>query len=307
MLKQNINLEAKDFAALATGARIFEVVIKDKTDKKNLSKIFHVLTNRDMLLRIEKKKKDTGFVNESFIRKVVSVKNLVSPAQRKLLKEIWAYDRVIKEKVNEAVQVKRETNDQFDDRYSQLEKRWQKIEKIQKTLGLSLLRVDKIGYCKVCNALRQLSVDEPKPTCDNCKGGIKSKSIKNLPPALSNYCEGRWLEDYVAERLKKLGWQVWTQLYVYGSSSVKFEIDILATKDGRTLIVECKSGKAVVKDLSAFLAKYYDIKTNLGLFISLTEVHVDMKDMVGKNPSLRVFDSIKNTRDLDARLKKLLK
>lgn len=317
MTRISKNISSNELNNVYSGNDFLELVIGSK-GKKNGQKL-HTLISGNILLRVEKKnktRKESAFINEKFIKKIISNKNFIKPNSTIILKNIIALDRQIKEKVNISTQRLLDGDEYgFIGFYRNIESRWQKIEELQNKLGLNLLREDKVSYCTKCNALRSgmgfslpTSSNLNKVECLKCHNIInKRKIIKCLPDPIQQYINGGWLEDYIAAKLKKLGWKVWPHIFVYGSSGVKLEIDVLAVKNGYTLIVECKSGSSSDKELSIFLAKFNDIKTNLALFISTQKIQNQVKNLVKKNFSFHLYDNIKSDKNLEAQLKKLLK
>jgi hypothetical protein len=317
MPKQSIQIVKRvavpDFDAIYNSENFLELKIGSRSNRK---KNINILISGDILLRIEKKtrtKSESAFINESFVKGIVSIKNLVSAKSAGTLKEVVLLDRQIKDKVNESIsRIHSGDKHGFAGFYRNIESRWERINELQKSLGLNLLRNDKVGFCNRCNAFRSGSgfpgYGAAAVICPKCNKEVtKKKSYKCLPDPIRTYIDGGWLEDYAAEKLRKLGWQVWPHIYIYGNSGVRLEIDILAIKKGFSLIVECKSGGTSAKDLSTFLAKFNDIKTNLALFISTQKVDGQIKSLVRKNFSFTLLDDIKNDRNLEKQLKNLLK
>lgn len=319
VLNKKLKLENKDFSQIYLGEDVLEINVMDK--EKIPRKIFDILINRDLLVRIERKRNQSKriFIDNNFIKKIVEIKNLVSPPKRKILKEVLEHNKVIREKLNTDAKCRRNSKEEFEDFYIGIKRRWEQIENLQRELGLKLLRDDRIGYCTTCFAFRagksslkvKVNLKKKKKnvsTCDSCGKEIKNtKMIKNLPEPIVSYIEGTWFEDYVAEYLKRLGWKIWSQIYIYGNSGVKSEIDILATKDGYNMIVECKTGGVGLKDISTFLTKFYDIKTHIALFISLDKVDQQLKSMIEKNRAIKLIHDIKNDRNLNSKLRFLIK
>lgn len=317
--QRNTKLKSDDFSSVYKGEDVLEYKIK--SIEKSDNRLFNLIINGHLLLRIEKKRKGKStsrFLNTEFIKRFTSIKDLASSQKNSILKNILEHDRFIKNEINAEVNKGSHTREKFMDFYAILERRWQNIEDLQAKLKLNLLRNDSYGYCPNCCALRSGGSfkklkktpipGEEKQECHICRKEIKqNKTIKCLPDPLADYITGTWFEDYIAEKLEKIGWKVWPQIYVYGSSGAKFEIDVLATKMGYTLLVECKNKNVDMADISKFLAKFSDIKTHMALFVATTAVDAQFKTMVEKNPSFRLIDNISSDVRLNARLKKIIK
>lgn len=312
--KKSFNFETKDFDRIYNGTDIIEVQIGTKKKER---KCINALINGDIVLRIEKKQRNRSesfFINESFIKNIISNDELVKPSFRNVLKKIFELDKQIKDKVNQTIKQGRKGDKySFDGFYLTLEKRWKDIEKLQKKIGVQLLRKDKVGYCDSCCGLRNAEGIPIKSStiaavnCEECNNPIsQKKTIMCLPDPISDYINGIWFEDFIAEKLRKLGWRVWSHIYVYGGSGVKHEIDVFAIKDGLSLLVECKTGfREDEKALPIFISKFFDIKTNLALFVSTQKIQNQFKGMIQKNPSFKLIDDIKNDRGLIIKLKEI--
>lgn len=307
MIKKQITIEKSSYNKLRDGKEVLDLdILKASSDKEEK---YNLLINNDLLLRIDKKRK--GKIRRSLSESVINSKDLVASKSAHKLKKICNLNEYIRERIIINTQRSYPSVDAFDDFYLLLQKRWREIETLEDELGLSLLKKDKIGYCEKCYAFRQAggltdTSASPKSKCFICENRIKAnKAYYSLPESSAQYIGGFWLEDYVSNKLQKLGWITMTNIYVYGTSGVKFEIDILATKQGKSLVVECKSGGSGLNNLASFLAKFYDIKTDLALFISLPKVGSDMRSMVSRRKNFILLDQVKNDKDLLKRLREI--
>jgi hypothetical protein len=307
VIKKSFSLDSKTFNKLQNGSDLLDLEIIDSSSTPY--KKYNLLVNNDLLLRVEKKNKSK--VKKILQDSLVNSKDLVSPKFSSKLKEIRALNANILEKIGSNVQRAYSTQESHDDFYLLLKQRWDKIEKLEKDLKIKILKRDSIGYCKKCHAFRQSGNlisqgDSPKSKCFICQETIAvNKTYYSLPEATAQYISGFWLEDYISKKLESLGWIIMNNIYIYGASSVKFEIDILATKQGKTLIVECKSGSSGLNNISSFLAKFYDIKTDLALYVSLPKVGHEMKNMVKRRKNFTLIDDVKSDKDIIRRLKQI--
>ena len=307
MIKRSLSVDATLFNRLQTGSEVLDLDII-KASSEPLEK-YNLLINTDLLLRIEKKNRNK--IRKPLLTSVVNSKNLVSSKYADKLRKICTLNDYIRDRIGLNTQRAYNSKDNFDDFYLLLQKRWDKMKELEKNLKLSLLRKDTIGYCEKCHAFRQANGlirdgNSPRSKCFMCQAIIKiNKTYYSLPEATAQYIGGFWLEDYISKKLQTLNWITATNIYIYGTSGVKFEIDILATKQGKTLIVECKTGGSGLNNLSSFLAKFYDIKTDLALFASLQKTGADMKSMVSRRKNFILLDHIKSDRDLIRRLKQI--
>ncbi len=306
MIKRSFTIDSTSFNKLRLGSEVLDLNIVSGAKTKPIEK-FNLLINSDLLLRIEKKNRTK--VRKALFTSITDAKNLVSPKLSGKLKKILSLNNYINGRIALNIQRSYDSQDAFDDFYLLLKKRWDKITELQEDLNLDLIRKDKIGFCKKCHAFRQaggLIKGGATTRCFICQNPVTTnKTYYSLPEITTQYLSGLWLEDYVAKKLESLGWITTANIYIYGSSEVKFEIDVLATKKGKSLIVECKSGGTGLSSLSSFLAKFYDIKTDLALFVSLTKAGQDMKNMVSRRKNFYLIDHVKSDNDLVRRLKRI--
>ncbi len=313
---KTITLPHREFSRIDNGGDLLEIKVSNGADR---TQTFDLLFNRDLLLRIEKKRSNRSrsrFINQNFINGISSIKNLVSPNQYSKIKQIIVHNTFLKDRVATNIRGGKLEIEKFNDLMSIIARRWSIIEQLQSPFSLNLLRVSRYGYCGTCHALREgeslsnfpgMRVKPSKiPVCRVCGKDItEKKPVKTIPDAIHDYLSGTWFEDYVAARLARLGWKVWPQVYIFGNSGAKFEIDILAIKDGISMVVECKTGSMALQDVTTFVAKYYDINTNIGAFISLQPSSSDAKTLTKKNYSLRLIDDFRSEKQLMKYLKKL--
>ena len=304
MKTRNISLEKKIFDSLSNGSEVLDLSI---SQQNNNTRKFNILLNDGILLRVEKKR--TQRISSQISGWIRTEKNLVSKPSQKNLKEIISLNSQIKERIGMSTMRSMSRKDGFEDFYANLERRWNKISSLEKNLKVKLIKRDRIGFCDTCYNFREtagLAGSSNRPVCRFCGKQIKKeKTYYSIPEAVAQYVNGFWFEQYIAKRLEDLGWITLTNVYIFGNSGVKFEIDVLASKGGRTLIVECKSGGSGLNDISSFIAKFYEIKTTSAAFVSIPKTQKDghrMGQIVG---GLSVIDDIKSDRDLNRKLRKI--
>ncbi len=305
MEKRNLRLDSTIVNRLNNGAELLDLKIfsKRRGDKKCY---YNIVINEDTLLRIEQKG------GEKAIRSVrawtQSANKLISADSRKQLRRMLELDGQIKDKIRHSTTRAGASADGFTDFYSTLVRRWEDIRKLEQKLGIKLLRKDSIGYCDRCHVLREASglAGQSSPPCQICSKPItKSKVYFSLPEVIAQYINGFWFEDYVARKLEHLGWKTFVGVYVFGRSGVKHEIDIVAIKQGRTVIIECKSGNSGLSDLSMFAAKFSEIRTTSAIFISIPQVNKNLHKLSTVVGGLQVWDKIDTERRLLKMLKKM--
>lgn len=73
-------------------------------------------------------------------------------------------------------------------------------------------------------------------------------------------------EDYVSKIFLSLGYTTDTNIFAFGESGVKHELDVVAKKDNRILLIECKyhnqpGGRCDVHDVLYVWARFLDLKS----------------------------------------------
>lgn len=304
MERRNWQLSRDAFNALNNGSGLIEIKLVSAVDKKQA---FDVLFNGVTLLRIERKKLPRG--NKKLLKWVHSKGDLVSRKSQSSFQRISELHEQIRNEINKNIVKPNQTKDEFEDVSAHLARRREAIRKLEKELKVELLKADRIGYCERCRCFRQTgdltAIGTTHVPCPFCNTNISMKTYHSLPSRSAQFISGSWFEEYVAKRLEKLGWTTFTDIYVYGNSGVKFEIDVLALKGGETLIVECKTGSVGLTRLSSFIAKFSQIRTTSAALISLLKLSADehrVGEAVGK---LRLIDDIHSEKALIKELKKL--
>lgn len=266
-----------------------------------------LLVSPDSIIRIEHKKQRVGQLLNKLQKKILAGFSLMKPANFSILRNIIITDREIREKINkdQGDLTKRDTDSDFRDFLNGIHHRGEKIDKLQKKLSLDLLRKQKEYYCKRCKAFRPgPSLDSNIVNCRRCGELLKGIRINYLKKDIRKYISGFWLEDCVAKILNSLDWKAWSSpnLMVYGISGVAHQIDVLAIKKGLILIVECKAGDFVSRQIKNLLAKYNDIRCHYAIALSMGSIHPEGKKLIEKNPAIKSCENIKNVN----KIKKLI-
>lgn len=261
-----------------------------------------IFINPDLLLRIEYRGKRITKKLKNLQNEILTNFLFFNSKNSVMLRKILMTDREIKEKLNiEKKELKtRDAESDFDDFLRNLKQRGDEIKKLQTKLSLDLISEQKEYYCKKCKAFRpgpSLSArkrKKEKVKCQLCSNLLKTKNIKHLKKDIAEYLNGLWLEDYVAMILNSLEWKAWSSphLMVYGSSGAKHQIDVLAVKDGRILIAECKTGEFNTKQIRDLLAKYYDIRCHHAIAVTTQPIHPEAKKLIEKNPAITCCEGL---------------
>jgi len=251
------------------------------------------------IIRIEYKEKRAGQLLNKLQKKILGSFLLMKPVNFSILRKILITNREIREKINkdQGDLIIRDTDSDFRDFLNGIQLRSEKIDKLQKKLSFDLLRKQKEYYCKKCKAFR------PGPplssnivNCRRCEQLLKGIGVNYLKKDIGKYLNGFWLEECVAKILNSLGWKAWSSpnLMVYGVSGVAHQIDVLAVKKGLILIVECKTGDFVPRQIKNLFAKYNDIKCHYAIALSMGSIHPEGKKLIEKNPAIKSCENIKN-------------
>jgi len=304
MLKKNWKLERDYFNKLNRGSEILEIKLASKTDKQ---KTFNLIFNGVTLLRIERKK--ISRTNKKLLEWAHTRGDLVTKKSQNNFRRILELNKQITDEINSDSSKPNQTPDKFDDVLQHLQRRKQGIEEIQQNFKIDFIKKDKIGYCGRCNCFRQTgdltAAATTRIPCPFCSSPITMRAYHSLPPKTERFLGGTWFEEYIAKRLHTLGWTTFTDIYVYGNSGAKFEIDILAAKNGRTLLVECKTGPTGLTKLSSFIAKFSQIRTTSAAFITLEKMNEDDQRVAEAIGQLKLIEGVNSERGLLRRLKQL--
>jgi len=261
-------------------------------------KKINLILNNEIVLRIGiKKEEKDAFLDKTKADSLKKFKLLI-PKNNSILRNMLISEVEIRSKINKdkSETIDRPKSDEKDFLGS-IERRGKEISEAGKKLGIDSIKIHKEFYCDRCCGFRtgRGLVDKKEViTCLKCHNILSTRKVSNLPTNVFSYLNGFWLEDYTANVLDSMGWTVWSSptLEVYGVSGCPHQIDVLAIKNGRILIVECKSGEFNQNHLKNMLAKYYDIRCHHALAISIAEMHPDAKKIIEKNPAIKYCDNI---------------
>jgi len=92
---------------------------------------------------------------------------------------------------------------------------------------------------------------------------------------------------------------------IYGVSGASHQIDVLAIKEGRILIVECKTGEFSPTQVMNFLGKYYDIRCHKASAVAIGKIHPDGRKIIEKNAAIDYCDNITGSRKFIKKFSKL--
>ena len=158
-----------------------------------------------------------------------------------------------------------------------------------------------VPLCPSCGEmLLKIGIIKRAIKCKSCHKKITPKNVSYLHlNKLSSrirqlYEKNLWFEEYVAKLLRKIKWEnIWTHAYILGASGVRHEIDILAIKESRICLAECKTGKIARADVFNFWTKVYDIRSHISLFASLKKMpDPETRQFLENKPSIILLENI---------------
>ncbi len=281
-----------------------------RTDIQFGSKSITLLIGLDLLIRIQYKEQREKKVLKTLKGKILRDRRLFTAKNRKSTQKFLVADREIRELLNkDKKELNKRNKSEFEDFSSNLKRRQDLLLKIAKDLNFDVVRSHKEYICKNCNGFRagpSLAATS-KPTCALCKNLLKGFNIQQIDTDVAAYLTGYWLEDYVANILSKNNWEAWSSptLLVYGVSGASHQVDVLAIKDGRILIIECKTGEFAPTQVMNFLGKYHDIRCHQALAVSIGKIHPDARKIIEKNVAIDYYDNINDYKKLIEKIKKL--
>ncbi|MFH1551717.1 MAG: hypothetical protein ABIC36_02450 [bacterium] len=195
--------------------------------------------------------------------------------------------------------------DSLQDKKEQISKDSLEIATIERNLGFSLSDPHSLAFCMGENGCGAYvgEMDTLTIFCHQCKKELEEKdyiTVNYLDKKITGFLDGGiWFEDYVEKLLKDEGWRVWTHGSVMGASGILHPIDLLAIKEGKVLIMECKTGKVSSRDISHFIVQKIDISSHFGFFLSVRECSSKNTAVLFSASTSCLIDNIENKSEKD--------
>ena len=157
--------------------------------------------------------------------------------------------------------------------------------------------VDK--FCTSCGApIKEIKVSVTEQVGEIIKEEIKQDENFSEPKTTEPILEiqtkkttktlGDNLEEIVSKILRDKGYETLLRQKKIGNSGQYNEIDVLATRKGTTLAVECKNyakgTKVGIKEMRDFTAKLEDLDLEKGLFVTSADFSSDARGWAGNSP-----------------------
>lgn len=270
-----------------------------------------LLIGPDILLRLQYE--NNGQKNKKLKKmkeKILKDKNIFSRDKLRIIRNILVAEQEIRDLLKEdKKELAKKDKSKFDDFIDKLKRRQEILQKLTKKLKIDILKSQSEYLCKNCNAFRPGPdlTQIKKLTCIRCNGLLKRSAIVHVDTDIVKYLTGFWFEEYIANVLTTCGWKVWSSptLMIHGVSGAPHQIDVLAIKDGRILIVECKTGDFSPTKVRNFLGKYHDIRCHKALAIATGKIHPDGKKIIEKNAAIDYYDNVTSYNKLKSRISKI--
>ena len=269
-----------------------------------------LLIGPDLLLRFQYKEQKGNQALKRLKEKILKNKKVFTAERQRSIQKLLVADREIRELLNkDKKELTKRDQSGLDDFLNNLRRRQDTLRTLAKKLKFEVIKPRKEYFCKNCNGFRpgpDLTQKE-LPKCALCKNLLKKLSINQLDTDVVNYLTGHWLEDYIANIFNTLKWKAWSSptLLIHGVSGASHQVDVLAIKNGRVLIVECKTGEFSPTQVMNFLGKYYDIRCHQALAVAIGRIHPDAKKIIEKNAAIDYYDNIRNIRSYKKLIKKI--
>ena len=274
-------------------------------------KVSNLLVGVGILIRFDYTEPRHNKCFKNIQKSIVQDKKFLQSQKQKILDNLIITEQELREMTNKYKrELTRRDSSAVSDFLDSVKKREQKLERFTKKLRFDAVRSQPEYFCPNCNGFRSgpdLAAAAATPTCNVCTHRLKKKRIRHLETDVFDYLHGFWVEDYVAELLHETGWQAWSlpSLHIHGASGVRHQIDVLAVKNGRVLIVECKKGDFTPSKVVQFLGKYYDIRSHQALAVAVGTIHPDGMKMIEKNLSIRACDKMTSRKRVIRLISKL--
>ncbi len=177
------------------------------------------------------------------------------------------------------------------------------IKKIDRTFEPILTENFLWFFCKDCISYICGQNDILPFKCPVCGGSLLPQTVTYLDRGVSDYLNGKWFEDYVANLLRKVNWETWCHGSILGASGSQHPLDILAINrsSSKIIVIECKTSEKSFddKDILSFITRCEDIRCYKGLFLVLEECRKDFQDkkMLEKISGLAFVDGLMGLSD----------
>ena len=267
------NSHEKDFPTILVGKDVFLMIKPTKSLIDNNVGISDLIKQTDLLLE------------KSTLSDLRKLQTLTDKIERRAISSIELAD--YSEKLDISI-----LKEMFKKEKTTMLESATEIAKIEDRLQLYLADTHDLSFCNNCSAYVGLMTEGLPEECRACGETIirdieKSEKVRYLVGKVRNYLQGIWFQDYLAKVLNNMGWEVWVECEVMGSAGVYHPIDILALKDGKIVIIECKRTPKG-DDAFKLAVRFFDIHPSFGVLASFNELESKHgKSLLSKTSGLK--------------------
>lgn len=262
-------------------------------DEEHADSNFIIIVGENTLLKVIPGKSPLD--RDTKLQNILRVSNLPLSPEYKLMKEIVKLSSIINDHLKNYVETHAKSPERVDPIKKAIVNSSVEIGQKEQQLGFTLTAEQFWCFCSQCKAF----IGEHNNLMTNCPCGKKIEDedlerISILEGESRGFLEGGiWFEDYMGTLLRNHGWKGWTHGKILGASGIFHPIDLLAIKDGKVLIAECKTGKVETRDISHFVVQKSDIRSNVGYFLSLDKCSgKSTADLIRGKSDLCLIDEI---------------
>lgn len=232
------------------------------------------------------------------LKNIINIDNLLLDDKLKWIKEIIRLTDSFKLSLGDYIKKWNNSNKIYET--SDLSNISNSIIEIERLINISLCNTHYHSFCAKCGAYIG-EQDNLITKCPKCSIELKESDkigFTYLDKDTSVYFNGGiWFEDYMERILLTQGWKIWTHGNVMGASGIAHQIDILAIKEDKILIAECKTGHINTRDISHFIVQKIDIPSHFGLFLSLQDCSSKSTASLFKVSTSSLIDNIEKMND----------
>jgi hypothetical protein len=141
-------------------------------------------------------------------------------------------------------------------------------KKLKNKIGFSLVFESQLFICPRCDIVQ---VSAKGNICENCYHEIPQNQKETFPIVKIHdairriWTSGIWLNAYLANLLRKLGWETWINIHVMDPSGVFRRVGIIAVKNSRILLGECIPSPATRKNVLNLLTNIADLNVKVAI------------------------------------------
>jgi hypothetical protein len=190
---------------------------------------------------------------------------------------------------------------------------------LRSKIGFSIVFESQLFICPHCNIVHE---EIRGNICSNCHNDIDRSQIETLPiikihdAIRTIWTSGIWLNAYIANLLRKLGWDTWVNIHVLGPSGVSRRASIMAVKNSTVLLGEAIPGPVSRKNLLNVLTNSSVLNIKVTLLATTKTIALsesEKRKYFLPNPSIIHIETMGQSdetqilKELEQRLTRILK